>query len=80
MSLVGYKPTWAGFVEAQPRPNELHALITPSKLLHRGAAQNLYLTAYPRLGLPRPRVLVGKITVLIVQNTTKIRRRRRDRR
>ncbi len=29
MSHVGYKPTWAGQVETQPSPLELHALITP---------------------------------------------------
>ncbi len=30
----GYKPTWAGLVEAQPNPLELHALITPPELLY----------------------------------------------
>ena len=34
MTAVGYKPTWAGIVEAQPSPHELHALITPPELLH----------------------------------------------
>ena len=29
-SAYGYKPTWAGLVEAQPNPPYLHALITPT--------------------------------------------------
>ncbi len=29
MSPVGYEPTWAGTVEAQSGPLDLHALITP---------------------------------------------------
>ncbi len=34
MSALGYKPPWAGLVEIQPSSHELHALITPSELLH----------------------------------------------
>ncbi len=33
-SPFGYKPPWAGQMETQPRPIELHALITPPELLH----------------------------------------------
>ncbi len=33
MTAVGYKPTWAGQVETQPGPHELHALITVPELL-----------------------------------------------
>ncbi len=33
-SAYGYKPIWAGQVDTQPSPNELHALITPPELLH----------------------------------------------
>ncbi len=33
-SPFGYKPTWAGLVETQPSPHDLHALITPPELLH----------------------------------------------
>ena len=34
MSAYGYELPWAGIVDAQPSPNELHALITPPELLH----------------------------------------------
>ncbi len=34
MTAVGYEPPWAGIIETQPSPLELHALITPSVLLH----------------------------------------------
>ncbi len=33
-SAHGYKPPWAGQVEAQPSPLDLHALITPPELLN----------------------------------------------
>ncbi len=33
MSVLGYEPTWAGLVEPEPSPHELHALITPPDLL-----------------------------------------------
>ncbi len=34
MSAPGYELPWAGTVDAQPSPNELHALITPPEHLH----------------------------------------------
>ncbi len=37
-SAYGYKPTWAGFIDAQPSPLEPHALITPPELLNLTAA------------------------------------------
>ena len=49
---LGYEPTWAGVVEALPSPLDLHALITPSEILHltrsrlRRPNDRLILTVY----------------------------------